>query len=115
MENASIRDGSPGWIQIDSVVVSCLCLGSSLKEFGDSDQEESEESYMTRSSRPAFPHTFLPSSFVGSTSAGTDGHGFTFLVGSLVFIASVQITARSVVPMDRNSSSLNGHTKRKNK
>ncbi|KAL7543803.1 hypothetical protein ACHAXR_013145 [Thalassiosira sp. AJA248-18] len=94
-------NGLPMWIQIDSVIVSCLCLGSSLKECepkqSHSNQVESEVSYEQGSSRKVFPHTFLP-----RKADGADGPAFVFLVNNFIFIGSVHIVTRSSVPFDRS-------------
>jgi len=98
------NNGLPTWIQIGSVVISCLCLGSSLKERGknNSNKVGSEETNRRSSSRHAFPHIFLPSMLFGGN--GTDGHGFVFRLGNMIFIATVSIAVRSSVSMDRSSN-----------
>lgn len=86
----------PIWMQLGSVIVSCLCLGSRRNE---------NETYSITSNHfesQEIPHSFLPSRTDAKTEY-TDGHGFVFLVDNLVFIASVHITARSFVSMDRHT------------
>lgn len=91
-------DKSFFWMQLNSVVVSCICLGSSQKEHANN------EYHMPVSATHAC--SFLPS-MVGcdgdsSSQSKNDGHGFVFVLGNLIFIASVGIVAKSIVPMDRS-------------
>ena len=96
----------PTWMQVGAVVVSCLCLGPSRNaheaESIAFDHFKSGDDNRSGSSHRVFPHSFLPSIRADMKTVNTDGHGFVFLVGNLVFIASVHIAAKSFVSIDRN-------------
>eukprot|EP00578_Thalassiosira_sp_NH16_P022919 CAMPEP_0181081368 /NCGR_PEP_ID=MMETSP1071-20121207/3065_1 /TAXON_ID=35127 /ORGANISM="Thalassiosira sp., Strain NH16" /LENGTH=1499 /DNA_ID=CAMNT_0023162911 /DNA_START=189 /DNA_END=4685 /DNA_ORIENTATION=+ len=98
------------WLQIESMSISCLCLGLRQREHasgpGDcSSQVNNEKSHKPGSCPNNLPHSFLPSTKDGDIKAGgTDGHGFVFLVDNLVFIASVHITAKSIASIDHSDS-----------
>eukprot|EP00986_Skeletonema_menzelii_P008333 scaffold3470_cov149-Skeletonema_menzelii.AAC.13 len=69
------------WVHIDSMNLSCVCLGPCTKR------------KMT-SVHAAYQNVFLPSAFPESVSVG---HTFLFLVDNSVFIGSVYIVAKSIV------------------
>ncbi|KAK1748027.1 pyridoxamine 5'-phosphate oxidase [Skeletonema marinoi] len=75
------------WVHIDSVHLSCVCLGPCTKK------------KMT-SVHAAYHHVFLPSAF----SESVPGHTFLFLIDNLVFIGSVYIVAKSILPTAVNQS-----------
>lgn len=85
-------NGMRTWIQVDSVVVSCLCLGISRTGLAPN--------IGGRDSSSLISHGFLPSMRVPGGSTDADGHGFVFVAGNLVFIAAVHIAAKSVVSTD---------------
>ena len=101
--------GSPTWMHLDSVIVSCLCLGSSQKGHAIESKDlngniEYEENH-TRGSTPQISsHAFLPSMVddIDRKALNSDGHSFIFVVNNLVFIASVHLAAKSVVSLDSN-------------
>ena len=96
----------PTWMQVGAVVVSCLCLGPSRNEHEAEsitfDGFEGGDNNRSGSSHRVFSHSFLPSIRADMKTVNTDGHGFVFFVGNLVFIASVHIAAKSFVSIDRN-------------
>eukprot|EP00985_Skeletonema_marinoi_P018839 scaffold10660_cov136-Skeletonema_marinoi.AAC.8 len=75
------------WVHIDSINLSCLCLGPCTKK------------KMT-SVHAAYHHVFLPSAF----SESVPGHTFSFLIDNLVFIGSMYIVAKSILPTTVNQS-----------
>lgn len=97
----------PTWMQVGAVVVSCLCLGPSRDENEDQsnsfNHSESGDSNRSGSRHRFIPHSFLPSIRADINTASTNGHGLVFLVDNLVFIASVHITAKSFVSINRNT------------
>ena len=89
------------WMNLDSVIVSCLCLGATKKEY---EVTESEDSY-TQQLSVSHTHIFLPSKKPNGTdnskmASDTSGHVFIFTADNLAFIASVHLTAKSFVSMD---------------
>lgn len=97
-----------GWIEVDSVIVSCLCLGQGI--------QKSDENGATEQHTADFvPYTFLPSTH--SDDKDASGHTFIFLIDNLIFIASVLITASSIVRIskseERSDKRLQGVTSEK--
>ena len=86
----------PIWMQLGAVIVSCLCLGPRRNE------NEPDSISFNHVKSQEIPHSFLPSR-IDDQTMNTDGHGFVFLVDDLVFIASVHITTKSFVSMDRHT------------
>lgn len=84
-ESSSFR-----WVHIDSINVSCLCLGPSAKKQG-------------KSVHSAFPVVFLPST-LATSSDSLPGNTFVFLVDNVVFIGSIHIIAKSILPATSNRS-----------
>ncbi|KAL7554824.1 hypothetical protein ACHAWF_018464 [Thalassiosira exigua] len=92
-------NGEDTWVQIDSVCVSCFCLGSAQEQCAPK-RSRSEDGNIG-SSFQEVPHMFMPSTSNGNKADGIGGHRFIFLIendGStpLVFTASVHMTVKSV-------------------
>lgn len=69
------------WVHVDSINLSCVCLGPCSKK------------KMT-SVHAAYQNVFLPS----ACSETVSGHTFLFLVDNLVFVGSMYIVAKSILP-----------------
>ena len=91
------RDDYLGWLQVKSVLVSCLCLGR-IQHEGDA---SSRDDIMLSSSE--IRHKFLSSSSAKGSFDDLSGHNFVFLVGDLIFIGSIQFFGMPLVSDDRNA------------
>jgi hypothetical protein len=69
------------WVHIDSINLSCVCVGPCTKK-------------KLTSVHTVYHHVFLPS----ACSESVSGNTFVFLVDNLVFIGSVYIIAKSILP-----------------
>lgn len=87
-----LKNRYPGWIQVKSVLVSCLCLGRMQCD----DKERSNDDSLKQQMSADAIH-FLPSS---PTDEKIIGHNFVFTVNELVFIGSVQFIVIPVASED---------------
>ncbi|KAL7486237.1 hypothetical protein ACHAW6_011825 [Cyclotella cf. meneghiniana] len=80
-----------GWLQVKSVLVSCLCLGRGILQDGS----ETANNDASRQRDTSLPHTFLPSAMAEDSILG---HVFIFSVGSSIFIGSIHFIVIPVRP-----------------
>lgn len=81
-----LHDHSGGWLQVKSVLLSCLCLGRVQVD----EENESKDDQQVASAF-VVQHKFIPSSACRSDE--TLGHNFVFLVNGFIFIGSIQFIA----------------------
>ena len=95
------RDNYLGWLQVKSVLVSCLCLGRIQSEDGTGSRDEVIPS--SASSAIEIRHKFLTSTSAKGNFDNLLGHNFLFLVGDLIFIGSIQFIGEPVALDDRHA------------
>ena len=94
--NADINDFVVG--EIDSVIISCLCIGSATTELNDQNDENVSEQKKSIASTVSLPS-------LGSTKNGRLSGCFLIVIQDMIFIAAVQIQCRDLhVSKPRSSS-----------